>query len=42
MARVQLKARQLLHPRYGSILLFSILALFPHPAASINPHATLD
>ncbi|MEY2518638.1 MAG: hypothetical protein QOF24_397 [Verrucomicrobiota bacterium] len=42
MARVLLKARPLLHPRYGSILLFSILALFPHPAACIHPYATLD
>ena len=41
MRRLLLKARSLLHPRYGSILAVSILALCPRTAPSINPHATL-
>jgi hypothetical protein len=41
MPRVLSKARLLLHPRYGSILAFSILVLCPRTAPCIKPHATL-
>jgi hypothetical protein len=41
MPRFLLKARPFRHGRYGSILLFSLLAI-PRTGSSINPHATLD